>query len=289
MPFWGVELEPGKPFTHHFGRGHGRLHISKATLGIIGHSKERSIVQCKTGDRNPFFLVSLRRLTNESCTVGIDFDDEEGDVVFEALGPTSVHLIGFYTANGPDRHVLIETNVEDDANHDGYQEGEVGKNADMHSPECHVQTKNLLSNDGKMNKVEQPVVIYTDVEVNGLRKRTFPSGLVVEELKKVNNDYIRIVTPGNRVYIRYFGQLMSDGIIYESNIGKTPEWFQLVNGKVIKGWEIGINGMRVGDKRRLTVPPSMGYGSEEAKSVHIAPNEWLVFEIELFNIADAVA
>ncbi|KAI3894751.1 hypothetical protein MKW92_010255 [Papaver armeniacum] len=269
MPFWGVELEPGKPFTHHFGRGHGKLHISKATLGIMGHTKERSIVQCKTGDKSPFFLLSLRRLTNESCTVGIDFDEEEGDVIFEVLGPTSVHLIGFYVANGPNRHVLIENHLEDDASHDSYKDAEVEKEIT------------------EMNMVKPPEVKYKEVEVNGLRKRTFATGLVIEELKKVNNEYSRIVTPGNKVFIRYFGQLMSDGIIYESNIGKPAEWFQLVNGKVIKGWEIGINGMRVGDKRRLTVPPSMGYGSEEVKSV--APNEWLVFEIELFNIADVVA
>lgn len=55
------------------------------------------------------------------------------------------------------------------------------------------------------NMVKPPEVKYKEVEVNGLRKRTFATGLVIEELKKVNNEYSRIVTPGNKVCSHLFG------------------------------------------------------------------------------------
>jgi FK506-binding nuclear protein len=54
-------------------------------------------------------------------------------------------------------------------------------------------------------------------------------------------------------------------------------------GEVIKGWDIGVNGMRVGDKRRLTIPPQMAYGPEGVKGT-IPGNAWLTFDVELVAV-----
>jgi FK506-binding nuclear protein len=54
-------------------------------------------------------------------------------------------------------------------------------------------------------------------------------------------------------------------------------------GEVIKGWDVGVNGMRVGDKRRLTIPPQMAYGPEGVKGT-IPGNAWLTFDVELVAV-----
>uniref|UniRef100_A0A0A9HLB0 peptidylprolyl isomerase n=1 Tax=Arundo donax TaxID=35708 RepID=A0A0A9HLB0_ARUDO len=63
---------------------------------------------------------------------------------------------------------------------------------------------------------------------------------------------------GSKVYIKYVGKL-KDGKVVESNVSEKPYKFKLGAGKVIPGWDLGICGMRVGEKRRLTIPPSLWY------------------------------
>ncbi|KAK6936343.1 Nucleoplasmin-like domain [Dillenia turbinata] len=115
------------------------------------------------------------------------------------------------------------------------------------------------------------------------KTRTFPNGLVIEELAMVKPDGKR-ASPGKKVSVRYVGKLKKNGQIFDSNIGRAPFKFRLGTGigQVIKGWDVGVNGMRVGDKRRLTIPPSMGYGASGAGS-KIPPNSWLVFDVELID------
>ncbi|KAF2311754.1 hypothetical protein GH714_026521 [Hevea brasiliensis] len=85
------------------------------------------------------------------------------------------------------------------------------------------------------------------------------------------------------VSVHYIGKLQKNGKIFDSNVGRAPFKFRLGVGQVIKGWDVGVNGMRIGDKRRLTIPPSMGYGDRGAGG-KIPPNSWLVFDVELVNV-----
>ncbi|WVZ19462.1 hypothetical protein V8G54_006784 [Vigna mungo] len=84
------------------------------------------------------------------------------------------------------------------------------------------------------------------------------------------------------VSVKYIGKLQKDGKIFDSNVGRAPFKFRLGVGQVIKGWEVGINGMRIGDKRRITIPPSMGYADKGVGT--IPPNAWLVFDVELVDV-----
>ncbi|RVX08364.1 Peptidyl-prolyl cis-trans isomerase FKBP53 [Vitis vinifera] len=86
-----------------------------------------------------------------------------------------------------------------------------------------------------------------------------------------------------QVSVHYIGNLKKNGKIFDSNVGRAPFKFRLGVGQVIKGWDVGVNGMRVGDKRRLTIPPSMGYGDQGAGKT-IPPNSWLVFDVELVAV-----
>ncbi|OIV94947.1 hypothetical protein TanjilG_22144 [Lupinus angustifolius] len=111
--------------------------------------------------------------------------------------------------------------------------------------------------------------------------RSFANGLVIEELSTGKPDG-KSATPGKKVSVKYIGKLKKNGKIFDSNVGRATFKFRLGLGQVIKGWEVGVNGMRIGDKRRITVPPSMGYGDKRAGS--IPPNSWLVFDVELVNV-----
>ncbi|CAI0404355.1 unnamed protein product [Linum tenue] len=112
--------------------------------------------------------------------------------------------------------------------------------------------------------------------------RTFSNGLVIEDVAMGKPDAKRAY-PGSQVSVRYTGKLKENGKVFDSNEGRAPFIFRLGVGQVIKGWDVGVNGMRAGDKRRLTIPPAMGYGHEGAGN-KIPPNSWLVFDVELVNV-----
>ena len=91
---------------------------------------------------------------------------------------------------------------------------------------------------------------------------------------------------GDHVTVDYTGKLVS-GKQFDSSVGRAPFAFTLGEGGVIKGWDLGVVGMKVGGKRKLVIPASLGYGATGA-GADIPPNATLVFDIELKSI-DRVA
>ena len=88
--------------------------------------------------------------------------------------------------------------------------------------------------------------------------------------------------PGQVVVVNYRGTLES-GKEFDSSYGRGPFSFPLGAGRVIKGWDEGVAGMKVGGKRKLVIPPDLAYGSRGAGGV-IPPNATLVFEVELLDV-----
>jgi FK506-binding nuclear protein len=90
----------------------------------------------------------------------------------------------------------------------------------------------------------------------------------------------KLATNGKRIYVKYVGRLKKTGQVFDKS--KKPFCFRLGVGEVISGWDVGVKGMRVGDKRRITVPPSMGYGAK--RTGPIPANSTLVFDVELVDV-----
>lgn len=120
---------------------------------------------------------------------------------------------------------------------------------------------------------------------------TPPTKLVAKDLKKGKGAEAKA---GQGITVHYTGWLWEngkEGKKFDSSLDrKTPFEFQLGTGQVIKGWDQGIAGvkdevaaMKVGGKRRLTIPPDLGYGPNGAGAV-IPPNATLIFDVELLGV-----
>jgi FKBP-type peptidyl-prolyl cis-trans isomerase FkpA len=106
------------------------------------------------------------------------------------------------------------------------------------------------------------------------------SGLKYEDLAEGDGP---AAAAGQKVSVHYTGWL-TDGRKFDSSLDRNePFSFPLGRGMVIRGWDEGVAGMKVGGRRRLTIPPQLGYGSRGAGGV-IPPNATLVFEVELLGI-----
>lgn len=92
----------------------------------------------------------------------------------------------------------------------------------------------------------------------------------------------REVKSGDNIAINYLGTL-PDGTKFDSSYDRgEPFETQIGTGQVIKGWDLGVIGMKVGGKRKLTIPPSLGYGQQAVGP--IPANSTLIFEVELVDI-----
>ncbi|MFH1643079.1 MAG: FKBP-type peptidyl-prolyl cis-trans isomerase [Patescibacteria group bacterium] len=126
----------------------------------------------------------------------------------------------------------------------------------------------------------EPEVEILNEEKMPEEKNTESESLEVEILKGGEGEQAQI---GDTVSVHYTGTL-TDGTKFDSSLDRgTPFSFTLGEGRVIQGWEQGVLGMTVGEKRKLTIPAHLGYGDLGSGEL-IPPGATLIFEVELLSI-----
>ena len=109
-----------------------------------------------------------------------------------------------------------------------------------------------------------------------------PFDLLVEDLVVGEGDE---ATSGRKVTVHYVGVAFSSGEEFDASWNRgQPFEFKVGKGQVIPGWDAGVQGMRVGGRRRLTIPSAMAYGARGAGGA-IAPHEPLVFVVDLLSVS----
>jgi len=145
----------------------------------------------------------------------------------------------------------------------------------------------MRNSNNKSNQAQQASQVLDEQNKGGLagtKLQGFTSVSKVDSLQKID---ITLgtgaeVKAGAKVTAQYTGALAKDGIVFESSLDSgQPATFPLSG--VIKGWQEGVPGMKVGGKRRLLIPASLGYG-EQGNPPKIGPNEPLVFDIEIVSV-----
>ncbi|KAG0296445.1 peptidylprolyl isomerase fpr4 [Dissophora globulifera] len=110
-------------------------------------------------------------------------------------------------------------------------------------------------------------------------KKVLANGLIIEDVKVGTGQAAK---SGKKIGMRYIGRL-TNGKVFDKNTNGAPFNFNLGRGEVIKGWDLGIQGMQLGGERRLTIPPALAYGSQGAPP-DIPRNATLVFEVKLVTL-----
>mmetsp|Transcript_9686 Transcript_9686/g.26201 ORF Transcript_9686/g.26201 Transcript_9686/m.26201 type:complete len:189 (-) Transcript_9686:250-816(-) len=149
-------------------------------------------------------------------------------------------------------------------------------------PSQQQQQQQQQQQKGKQETPSKDGSAAGEVKTNKKNVRRWENGFEIEELA-MGQPNGKLAKAGKKCMMKYVGRLKSTGKVFDQTQGKKTFAFRLGVGEVIKGWDLGVQGMRVGDKRRIVIPPQLGYGSSGVKGA-IPPNATLEFEMELVDV-----
>lgn len=132
--------------------------------------------------------------------------------------------------------------------------------------------------DAKKETAVKPAKEQKPVAAN--TTKILAGGLKIEDIRVGKGPEAK---PGKKVQVYYEGRLQSNNKVFDSTKSGQGFQFQLGRGEVIRGWDQGVAGMKVGSKRRITCPPALAYGAKGSPPV-IPSNATLIFDVELRNV-----
>jgi len=314
--FWGVHVEPNKAYTQDLAYP---LRLHRAVLGSEAKSPDHRVILYVVFEENKRLAIcSLRGRQCEQVELHTAFKQNDKITLF-IEGSCSVHLTGEYEFeptfmsdeyDSEDEDTLssqLEESFSDVLSNESSEEESQPLNIKLpakrkpnHEPspskKHHAQEKQEKAGNADRDVVETAAVSTTKQKQQQSPKETpsKPSNAAQTPNKKQNKPKKRVLKGGvivaddhlgtgevaqvgNKVTVKYTGRLSSGKVFDKGSVA-----FVIGRGEVIPGWDIGIPGMRIGGRRKLTVPPKMGYGS--AKSGPIPANSTLEFDVELSSV-----
>ncbi|RXW21630.1 hypothetical protein EST38_g4221 [Candolleomyces aberdarensis] len=265
--------------------------IEQSTLNVV-LLEEREYVLTNTG-KNTVYLTGNYIESPDQPPFGDDSDlssDEEGYNLQDVSSDVEMdpeELVGLAVDSDASRFEEVEDEPPakpskrprdtDEATEGKAKEGKEKK------------SKKLKAEDGKAvpaggDKKEKKESKKEDKKKEDKKKskssdvKELPNGLKIQDVKVGDGPEAK---KGSRVGMRYIGKFL-DGSGFDKNVKGKPFYFKVGKGEVIKGWDEGIPGMRVGGERILTIPPALAYGSKGVDG--IPANSTLKFEVKLLEV-----
>jgi len=298
--FWGLVVQPNKKYSKTVSTP---FHVSQACLDISSLPSSDNDVQLVLKSDKVDYILCILSKKSGVCQVPLNLIFSEGDEIsFRSIGGT-VHLTGYLVddqyrtvedASSDDEVTQLkmvekersrnESSSDNESQVEDTDDEDVERSEDDDSESCDVEPrpkKSRVSN-GSLNgakksdkKHEKNIKQKSKLPTTG--EKMLQGGVKIEDIRLGRGPEAKF---GKKVQVYYEGRFKTNNKVFDKTNTGDGLKFQLGRGEVIKGWDVGVLGMRVGSKRRITCPPNMAYGSKGSPPV-IPPNSTLVFDVEL--------
>ncbi|XP_030369511.1 39 kDa FK506-binding nuclear protein [Scaptodrosophila lebanonensis] len=270
--------------------------VGKGTMSVLGYLHDMDDDDDDSLDEEEYASLA-EKLGKKKGAIADDDDDEEDDddvddsQLLNALNESFVDDEDDESGDEEDDE-LVEEEEESDESGDDLPEPPKAKHAkvepakkptkeqngvakkEIEKPKAKKEKKDATEGKPKKEQLKEKIVTK---QAEG--ERTIAGGVKIEDLHVGSGPEAKA---GKRASVYYIGRLKSNNKTFDSMQKGNGFKFSIGKGEVIKGWDVGVVGMKVGGKRRITCPPHMAYGSRGQPPV-IPPNSTLVFDVELKN------
>ncbi|XP_073354841.1 uncharacterized protein [Aegilops tauschii subsp. strangulata] len=262
MALWGAEVKAGEDYVHKFSLSHRRLRITQATLGDLNTSGW-SVLESNAGEERRAVLCVLNPSNHPMHRLEIELE-EDVDITFSVKGQSSIYLSGYYILTNPNTCTTKRNSLGKRKYDQEISDRDDGSKK-MYATPPPSRNKNKFV--GKPSGVPEDIVYLQDSDDDDEKE----TNLEHKESDKLGIECIfegqagaKIATLGSKVKVEYIGH---------SKDGKFIDHGDHYQFKL---------GMRVGEQRKLTIPPALGYGDK--KHEKITPNSWLVYIVKLLQV-----
>jgi len=300
-----VELVPGKEYTTTVPAD---LHITQAVLPANAKDTTRSVVSIQfaseeEGEKEKAFAIASLKLDSQDSQALEVVVDDSATITLSVSGKNPVHLSGYYvpdTDGGEDSFYGSDDDEIDSDELGSDDEEEVDEEAATKAIAAQLAKKRQQQqqNGGETKKAKvvaeaaapapkqqqqqqkpkQQQEKKQQPQQKTPQAKEYSNGLKVTTTKEGAGAE---ATKGRRVSVKYVGKLTKNNKVFDQST--KPFTFTLGAREVITGWDLGVAGMKVGEKRTLVIPSELGYGKEGAGR-EIPPNSSLTFDVELLNV-----